>query len=80
MVYITTVTLNHQSTSTTYVVYRRRYITATILDLRFAFQVGEYTLLNRNGGVFDPTHYGKETIDEQDLERSILSWCSRPHT
>lgn len=72
MVYIISVQLTFKQTTTTFVTRRRFNITSAILEARLGLRSGEYKLLV-DGGIFGPSLFGKEVVDERDLERTI-SW------
>lgn len=76
MVYLFTVKLDHRSKSYTYITHRSNYLTATILDCKFAFRNGEYRLMNQNAALTAPSHYVKEVVDDQDWEETVR-WLSR---
>lgn len=72
MAYIITVHLTHKQHTITLVTRRRLNITAALLEARLGFRSGEYKLLAEDG-LFGPSVFGKEVVDERDLERTI-SW------
>jgi len=72
MVYIISVQLTHKHHTTTFITRRRFNMTAALLEARLGLRSGEYKLLV-DGGIFGPSLFGKEVVDERDLERTI-SW------
>jgi len=72
MVYIISVQLTFKQNTTTFITRRRFNMTAALLAARLGLRSGEYKLLAEDG-LFGPSQFGKEVVDERDLERTI-SW------